>query len=147
MKKMAKKTSSAGGVVLGKNSNILLVQEYGQYWGFPRGHIKQNESPIDAAMREIYEEAGVRKLTLIKELGSYERCTFNENGENNDKELKHITFFLFTTTEEVLHPQDAAITNAEWVPLEEIAEKFINAKDIAFFFSQKNTIKHYIKMK
>ena len=40
------KTQSAGGVVLDAQGQILLVQEYGLYWGLPRGHVEPGESFI-----------------------------------------------------------------------------------------------------
>ncbi|MFA5961233.1 MAG: NUDIX domain-containing protein [Parcubacteria group bacterium] len=45
---------SAGRVLLGKR---LSKVGYGQ-WGFPGGHLKQNEKLLDAADREIDEELG-----------------------------------------------------------------------------------------
>ena len=56
------KTFSAGGIVINPAGKVLLVQEYGVYWGLPRGHIKKNELPVKAAVREIYEETGVSDL-------------------------------------------------------------------------------------
>lgn len=46
-----------------KNGKVLLVQEaHGRHkgqWGFPKGHVEANESPEEAALRELAEETGL----------------------------------------------------------------------------------------
>ncbi|WP_455482194.1 RNA pyrophosphohydrolase [Bartonella sp. B35(2025)] len=36
-------------------------------WQLPQGGIDENEKPLDAARRELYEETGIRSIKLIKE--------------------------------------------------------------------------------
>ena len=54
-------------VVNPDNRKILLVKhkEYNK-WLQPGGHIENNETPEEAAIREVYEETGI-KITLIGE--------------------------------------------------------------------------------
>jgi hypothetical protein len=40
MNQSTPKTHSAGGIVINSQDQVLLVQEYGSYWGLPRGHIE-----------------------------------------------------------------------------------------------------------
>jgi 8-oxo-dGTP pyrophosphatase MutT (NUDIX family) len=127
------RTYSAGGIVVGSDGRVLLVQEYDFYWGLPRGHIEAGESAVQTAKREIYEEAGISSLALVKELGAYERYRFDEHGNENRSELKHITFFLFTTSQVNLQPHDENITAAEWTIPERVAGRFIYHKDIDFY--------------
>lgn len=49
------------------NRKLLLVKhkEYNK-WLQPGGHIENNETPEEAAIREVYEETGI-KITLIGE--------------------------------------------------------------------------------
>lgn len=51
------------------NTQIILVQSNGNYWGFPKGGIEPNESEIDCAKRETYEETG-----LAVERHLFENC-------------------------------------------------------------------------
>ena len=64
---------AAGGIVL-INNKILLVKnklsdEYKNdytsgFWGFPKGHLDEKETPIKAAEREVFEETGF-KVTSV----------------------------------------------------------------------------------
>lgn len=42
---------------------ILLVQSRGDKWGFPKGTLEDNETIEECAIREVFEETGIR-LTL-----------------------------------------------------------------------------------
>ncbi|SIP85915.1 NUDIX hydrolase [Pacmanvirus A23] len=49
----------AGCILITRYGKILVVhQTSSDYWGFPKGHKNPNESFIDAALRELYEESG-----------------------------------------------------------------------------------------
>lgn len=126
-------TQSAGGIVMNSQDQVLLVQEYGSYWGLPRGHIEPGESPLEAAVREVADEAGITNLQYISEVGSYERSTFDANGEDNFREIKHMTFFMFHTDTMDLKPQDKNISNARWVYPEAVPSYLINSKDKEFY--------------
>lgn len=53
------RTRKRAGVILVCERNVLLVQTYGEYWGFPKGSIEADEKAEDAASRELYEETGI----------------------------------------------------------------------------------------
>jgi bis(5'-nucleosidyl)-tetraphosphatase len=126
-------TKSAGGIVINPDNQILLVQEFGEYWGLPRGHIEENEDALSTAEREIKEETGITELTKIADLGSYTRSTFDSNGLPNYNEMKHITHFAFRTTQTETSPQDSDITDIGWFDPKEAETMFINKEDIEFF--------------
>ena len=68
-----KQTFSAGGIIVNHNNEIPLITEGDGFWGFPRGRIENNEDNLSAAIREIHEETGLTDVTLVRELGSYQR--------------------------------------------------------------------------
>ena len=129
------KTESAGGVVLNNDGLILVVNQKKRSWSLPKGHLEKGEGALEAAKREIHEESGIKELTLIKELGSYERYRiFNES------ELKTITLFLFKTSEIELNPIDPENPEARWVEKEKVAELLTHPKDKEFFLKIINQI-------
>ena len=65
------------GVCCEFNDLILLLRRHadkveGLSWGLPAGKVESNESPLDAAIRELHEEAGVRSSpSEIKKITSF----------------------------------------------------------------------------
>ena len=128
-----KKTKSAGGVVLNKKGEVLIVNQYGSSWSLPKGHIEEGEEILEAAKRETYEESGIRNLTYVKDLGKYTRYRIGLNGKNDESELKEIHMFLFETDEMILNPIDPHNPEARWVLPERVCEFLTHEKDKQFF--------------
>lgn len=53
-------TLGAGGLVFNARGQILLLRHQEGSWVFPKGHIDPGETALEAALREVAEEAGVR---------------------------------------------------------------------------------------
>jgi bis(5'-nucleosidyl)-tetraphosphatase len=55
---------SCGAVVYKKTSQgfqfVLIRQIAGNHYGFPKGHVEKNESEEMTAIREVYEETGLK---------------------------------------------------------------------------------------
>ena len=49
---------TASGLVIHKNKVLLIFHPYIKRWFQPGGHIDEGELPVDAAIREVYEETG-----------------------------------------------------------------------------------------
>lgn len=125
-----KKSTVAGGVIINENDEIIVVSQKGTSWSLPKGHVEENETKLEGALREIYEETGVKDLEFIKPLGSYER-----HGMNNTLELKTITFFLFKTLKQELKPIDKDNPEAIWVQKNKVSDILTHPKDKEFFLS------------
>lgn len=128
-----KRTMSAGGVVLNRRGQVLVVNQRGKSWSLPKGHIEAGEDVLAAARREIYEESGLKELVLVKLLGSYERPRIGKHGGEDGAELKHLTFFLFTSSEEELGPIDPDNPEARWVDPSAVADLLTHPRDQEFF--------------
>ena len=53
---------SAGAILYTRNNDeikYLLIKDFHGNYGFPKGHIEENETERDAALREIKEEVGI----------------------------------------------------------------------------------------
>lgn len=138
------KTKSAGGVVLNKKEQVLIVQQKSNSWSLPKGHVEVGEDLLTAAKREIYEESGIKTVTLVKELGTYQRHRISKDGSGEDNsELKEITLFLFQTEENDLSPIDNDHPEARWVEPAEVPQYLTHPKDKEFFNSIKNQIESF----
>ena len=129
------RTESAGGVVLNRAGQVLVVNQKGTSWSLPKGHIEEGEDALSAARREIREEAGVTRLEYEGECGSYSRYKIGADGGEDESELKTIRMFLFSTEQAVLSPSDGDNPEARWVEREEVAGFLTHPKDRQFFLS------------
>jgi 8-oxo-dGTP pyrophosphatase MutT (NUDIX family) len=110
---------SAGGVVLRDDDVVVIVPvkraaNGRRVLGLPKGHPEGDETPEQAARREVAEEAGVN-AELIDELGevtySYER--------RGRRVLKVVRFFLFEYRSGDVADHDHEIEEARWMPVDQ----------------------------
>jgi 8-oxo-dGTP pyrophosphatase MutT (NUDIX family) len=57
---------TASGLVVRDNKVLLIFHPHIKKWFQPGGHIDEGESPIEAAIREVYEETGLVCVTDIE---------------------------------------------------------------------------------
>lgn len=124
---------SAGGIVVGPDGRVLIVNQNGDSWSLPKGHLHSGESELDAARREIAEESGVRQLTYVAELARYSRPRIGLRGGDDPTQIKQIVLFHFTTTQSQLAPTDPANPEARWVTPAEAERLLTHPKDREIF--------------
>ena len=129
----SKVTVSAGGVVLNREGMVLVVNNRGRSWSLPKGHVDPGEDPLTAARREITEETGIKKLQGIRPLGAYGRYKIGLKSDEDKQEWKVLIFFLFTTKEMKLLPQDPVHPEARWIHPDKVPDLLTHRKDKAFF--------------
>ena len=123
----------AGGVVINDNNDVVVVNQNHDSWSLPKGHIDEGETPIDAAIREIYEETGIINPKLVKKIGHYDRYRIGLDGRDDLSELKTIHIFLFKSEQEKLKPLDKNNPEAKWVDIHEVENYLTHKEDIKFF--------------
>ena len=57
---------TASGLVIKNNKVLLILHPYIKKWFQPGGHIDEGELPIEAAIREVYEEIGLVCMSAIE---------------------------------------------------------------------------------
>ena len=89
---------------------LLIHDQYGR-WTIPKGHLDPGESEAEAAVREVWEETGVRG-----ELGALvERITYQVMSKKGQARQKQVAFFLLRATAGEPVPQaEEGIAAAEW---------------------------------
>lgn len=129
---------SAGGVIKGPDGRIVLVEQHGNSWSFPKGGLEEGESALEAAQREIREETGIDELEYLADLGSYSRPSISRDGtsENLDWGNRKRTLFLFRTKQTVFKlNHDEEITDARWATIDEALALLTHPKDREFLAS------------
>eukprot|EP00835_Amoeboradix_gromovi_P000891 NODE_33_length_32023_cov_0.217579.p22 type:complete len:123 gc:universal NODE_33_length_32023_cov_0.217579:30189-30557(+) len=72
----------SGCVAVHKNKILLITARKSNHWVLPKGQIENSETPESAALRELYEEAGVRAtidshiLEMVMDRKSGQQNTF-----------------------------------------------------------------------
>ena len=66
-------TSAVAAIIEDASGRVLLCQQAGghQLWGLPGGRIRAAESPVHAAVRDIFEETGL-EAEIVELVGMYE---------------------------------------------------------------------------
>jgi 8-oxo-dGTP pyrophosphatase MutT (NUDIX family) len=130
-----KVTVSSGGIVLNRQGMVLLVNQKGNSWSFPKGHVESGEEPLRAATREIMEESGIARLQLLEILGAYGRYRLGRNRGEDKTEWKILLFFLFKTGQMTLKPMSPDHPEVRWVHPDQVEDVLTHPKDKAFYKS------------
>ncbi|MFO8020170.1 MAG: NUDIX domain-containing protein [Promethearchaeia archaeon] len=136
---------SSGGIVINRHNQIALVQNRKGYWGFPKGHIEEGENPIQAAKREIYEEAGITHLELIKELGTVKHMKPGHSEYKHTNGIKYIQLFLFKSNQNKISPTGKEMENSKWTNMDKVLKNLRYKEDKEFFRRNLNKIKREAK--
>ena len=112
---------SCGGVVVRGTDCIVIVPmrravRGGQVLALPKGHPEDGESPAEAAVREVREEAGV-ETTVREKLGDV-KYWYQRDGL---RIAKTVTFFLLDYVAGEPEDHDHEVEHARWIGLQEAA--------------------------
>ena len=118
----------AGGVVMrysqGEPLVLLILDPYNQ-WTLPKGHVEENESIEDAALREVQEETGLQAIILKEKIGVAEYTIQKGNKSKNSTIQKIVHYFLMETSDVRLSVEvKEAIKDAKWYALQEALKIF-----------------------
>lgn len=102
---------AAGGYVTNTRGELLVFFRRG-FWDLPKGKIDPGETPEQAALREVTEETGLRRLTL----GPFLTHTWHTYRLKDERMLKRTWWYVLHTTDTELVPQtEEDIERIEWV--------------------------------
>ena len=115
--------TSAGGFVLDRRGPEPLAALIARrdrrgrlLWSLPKGHLEADETPEQAAVREVFEETGIRG-SILASLG-----TINFWFMADDRRIhKTVHHFVLEAHDDVLSDADAEVAEVAWVRLDEVS--------------------------
>lgn len=133
---------AAGGVIENKEGKILMIFRRG-YWDLPKGKINAKETAKAAALRECFEETGLKNLVLNKKIIE----TYHIYREkNNLRALKRTKWYYmnYPDNETPVPQMEEDIELAEWLMCEDALRKrpvYRNILEVLIQFNKKNKTK------
>lgn len=128
---MIEKISSMAIVIAKKEKNLkaLLLNNDGE-WVFPKGHLEANETELDAAIRELYEESNV-KVNAQESIGQVDEYKFYFSGENAVKVIK-VFAFIINDEREITYNKNEGFINGKWIEVDDALKmlKHNDAKNV-----------------
>ncbi|MCB2292846.1 NUDIX domain-containing protein [Clostridium algoriphilum] len=102
---------SCGAVIyrrIGENLEFLSISDKSDgHWGFPKGHVEQNESEEETAIREICEETGLQ-VNLINGFRVSVEYSIKQ------KTTKEVVFFLAKVENQTVNIQLEELCDFKW---------------------------------
>jgi 8-oxo-dGTP pyrophosphatase MutT (NUDIX family) len=103
---------------------LLLIHMYGSaggtHWTFPKGRPEAGETPLESALRECKEEAGLVPSHVYTNDPILEHYTFMYEGVQIEKT---VTFFVGIIDNPTFTIQPEEIKEAAWLPLAEVSAR------------------------
>lgn len=143
VRSQAVEETSAGGLVVDFSSPgrevavIARINRAGRLeWCLPKGHLEADETPAQAARREVAEETGIEGK-VIAPLGSVDYW-FSAAGFRIHKVVHHFLLRAVGGELTVENDPDHEAVAAEWVPYADLGERlsFANERRIALAASR-----------
>jgi len=125
---------AAGGVVVDERGCVLLIERWVTRGGLPvyearlpKGHVERDETDLEAALREVCEEAGLCRLSALADLGEYTTVFDSRDG----RVLRREHYFLMQPGGDEIRPNpvdprsEEARFRTHWYPSFDAAEEAI----------------------
>ncbi len=114
---MVQKDESFGVIPLSRERGrweVFLIQHRrGRYWGFPKGHAEEGETPQEAAFRELKEETNLEFVRYLQTEPLLEQYHFMAEGRRIFKQV----LYYIAEVQGTVKLQEQEIQNGIWVPI------------------------------
>lgn len=110
---------------------ILLLKKFNGDWVLPKGKVEEDEDIVEASVREVYEEGGV-KADVIKYLGKI-NYSFKNSWNNNEIVNKTVHWYLMKARNMTCNPQkEEGFIDARFIHMKRVAgmAKYDDEKNI-----------------
>lgn len=109
-----KKEKSCGCIII-DDGKVLMIHQNNDTIGFPKGHMENNETEEETAIRETKEETNL-DVSINKDL------RFETNYIVNDNIYKEVVYFVSNKLSDNIIKQDEEIKDIKWVPIDNVLD-------------------------
>jgi bis(5'-nucleosidyl)-tetraphosphatase len=103
-----------------KEWKVFLIQHSRvKYWGFPKGHAEQGESPKEAATRELLEETNLRVVRFLSEKAQEGHYHYILRGQLINK----VVSLFAAEVEGEIKLQEKEVSAGQWFSIKEAIAK------------------------
>ena len=115
---------SCGCIIINDNK-VLLINDTNGNWGFPKGHVEENETDIETAIRETKEE-----VNLDVEVDENRKYTIKYKTDRDT--LKTVVYFVAKIKGGEIKPQIGEVNEIKWLDFNEAMQKitYENVKEV-----------------
>ena len=113
MDSTTKKIEKCCGCIIIKDNKVLLIKQTQGHWGFPKGHVEDNETEIETAIREVKEETNLD----VEIVEANKRYTMEY--ETDTGAIKQVVFFSAKYIGGKIKAQECEVSNIQWLNFEE----------------------------
>ena len=106
-----KKEKSCGIIVFDKNK-VLMVHHNGGHYSFPKGHVEENETEYETALREVKEETNCEAKIVD---GFRNVITYSPKPNT----IKDVVFFVGVALTKEIKPQEEEVSKAWFANIDE----------------------------
>ena len=103
------------GTIIIDNNKVLIIKQKQGFYGFAKGHMEENETEIETAIRETKEETNLDVLI-------YETKRYSVNYKVNNKINKEVIYYLAKPITKNIKKQESEINEIFWVDIDKVID-------------------------
>lgn len=103
---------------LDDSTNYLLLRHRKGHWSFAKGHSEEGETPVQTALRELHEEAGIFDIKFVSDEPLLKEKYIFRN-KKMMKVKKRVDYFIAETFNMEVKIDNHEITDYKWCTLDE----------------------------
>ncbi|MBQ1496254.1 MAG: NUDIX domain-containing protein [Bacilli bacterium] len=107
------KKEKSCGIIVFDNDKVLVVKHLDGHYGFPKGHVENNETEEETAIREVKEETNCDAKIIP---GFREVITYSPK----QNVIKDVVYFIGKPISIEIKPQESEISNVKFLSFEDI---------------------------
>ena len=114
---------SCGAIVFTKDAEgikYVIIESKEGFFGFPKGHVEKNETELETARREVFEETGLQ-VEFLRNFRTEDSHPFKRNGETR---MKHIVYFLAKFSDQIPVAQETELNSIHLMNYETALSSF-----------------------